>query len=256
MLLYLSFGFFLFMLILTYTLPIPKVRGMIGERRVNRALRKSLKNSDYHLFKNVTLPTASGTTQIDHIVVSRHGIFVIETKNMSGWIFGKSTQKTWTQVIYKSKWKFQNPLRQNYAHVRAVADLLGLEDSQVYSIAAFVGSATAKTHLPPNVTWSTRQLVQQIRNVDNVLFDEAQVTRMGAQLSAAMKPRTAKTHRLHVKHVKATQAARSEFSNCPRCGSELTVRAKRTTGDKFMGCTQFPKCWGTRPLLQPVGQSA
>jgi hypothetical protein len=41
----------------------------------------------YHSINNVTIPTANGTTLIDHIIVSKYGIFVVETKNIKGWIY-------------------------------------------------------------------------------------------------------------------------------------------------------------------------
>ena len=62
------------------------LKGVFGEFLVNRLLSK-LPESDYTLIKDVTLLTIDGTTQVDHIVVSKYGIFVVETKNMKGWIF-------------------------------------------------------------------------------------------------------------------------------------------------------------------------
>ena len=68
---------------------------------------------------NITLEYGEGTTQIDHILFTQNGILVIETKHMKGWIFANEN-KTWTQVIYKWKNKFQNPLIQNKLHTNAV----------------------------------------------------------------------------------------------------------------------------------------
>ncbi len=90
----------------------------MGEAFVNSAIKRKLDKTKYHLIKDVTLPTVDGTTQVDHIIVSKFCIFVIETKNMKGWIFGGERQKTWTQSIYKNKNKFQNPLHQNYKHIK------------------------------------------------------------------------------------------------------------------------------------------
>jgi hypothetical protein len=92
----------------------PSVIGAAGERRVNATLSRNLDAQDYILLENLTLPTTQGTTQIDHIVLSRFGIFVVETKNMSGWIFGGESQARWTQVMRGHKAQFQNPLHQNY----------------------------------------------------------------------------------------------------------------------------------------------
>ena len=113
--------------ILVSYLQSPSVKGKIGEAIVNRAISKKLDKTQYHLVKDVTLPTVDGTTQVEHIIVSRYGIFVIETKKMKGWIFGSERQKTWTQKIFKHSRKFQNPLHQNYKHVKTLSHLLDVE---------------------------------------------------------------------------------------------------------------------------------
>ena len=97
---------------------LPWFKGVLGEFQVNLLLNLFLSKDKYHLIKNVTLPTEDGTTQIDHILVSQYGVFVIETKNMKGWIFGSSNQKQWTQKIFKHSSKFQNPIHQNYKHIK------------------------------------------------------------------------------------------------------------------------------------------
>ena len=61
-------------------------KGFIGEVIINIVSTLFLDKKKYHLIKNVTLPTEEGSTQIDHIIVSEYGIFVVETKNMKGWI--------------------------------------------------------------------------------------------------------------------------------------------------------------------------
>lgn len=68
----------------------------------------------------MTLDTPDGTTQIDHVFLSPFGVFVLETKNMRGWIFGSENQAQWTQQIFKQRFKFQNPTRQNYKHLKAL----------------------------------------------------------------------------------------------------------------------------------------
>ena len=86
----------------------PWFKGIFGEFQVNLATRLRLPRAEYHLIKNVTLPSGNGTTQIDHIIVSRYGVFVGETKNMKVGFLETRTKKTWTQKIYKHSNKFQN----------------------------------------------------------------------------------------------------------------------------------------------------
>ena len=126
-------------------------KGVSGEFVVNLASKLFLDKEKYHLIKNVTLPTEGGSTQIDHIIVSKFGVFVVETKNFKGWIFGSARQKMWSQKIYRHTSKFQNPLFQNYKHTKTLQSLLDLNNEQVFSVIAFVGSSTFKTEMPENV---------------------------------------------------------------------------------------------------------
>lgn len=123
-----------------------------GEALLRRAIRANFPPPDYHLLNHVTLPLKDGTTQVDHILVSRFGVFVIETKDYKGWIFASPKHSTWTQVIFKSKFRFQNPIFQNLRHVRAVQELLDfLPPEAVRSAVVFTGTAEFKTEVPVGV---------------------------------------------------------------------------------------------------------
>jgi len=131
------------------TLPIFQNR---GEALVSRILLSSSRPPDYHLMNHVTIRLEDGTTEIDHILVSRFGVFVIETKDYSGWIFANAADRTWTQVRFKWRFKFQNPIFQNNRHVRAVKELLDfLPPETVKSIVVFSGGAEFKTETPEGV---------------------------------------------------------------------------------------------------------
>lgn len=123
-----------------------------GEALVREALTLNFSSPSYHLLNNVTLPIKDGTTQVDHILVSRYGVFVIETKHYTGSISGDPYAAEWTQVRFSKQYKFQNPIRQNYLHVAAVAELLDfLPSDQIHSIVVFTSDATFKTGRPPQV---------------------------------------------------------------------------------------------------------
>lgn len=133
-----------------------------GEAAVRRTLMSVFPSPAYHLLDNVTLPVADGTTQIDHILVSRYGIFVIESKHYSGWLFGSAHSPQWTQVLFKKHYRFQNPLHQNRKHVLAVSRLLEfIPGEDVHSLVVFTGDATFKTPRPPGVV-SLAELQQYI----------------------------------------------------------------------------------------------
>jgi hypothetical protein len=123
-----------------------------GEALLTHTLRKHFNTDDYHLLNHITLKQGDGTTQIDHILVSRFGVFVIETKDYTGWIFANAEHATWTQATFNDKYKFQNPIHQNYLHVKAVQELLDfVPASAIQSVVVFVGDAEFKTDVPAGV---------------------------------------------------------------------------------------------------------
>ena len=135
-----------------------------GEVAVSNHLCRHFRSPDYHLMNHVTLRMEDGTTQVDHILVSRFGVFVIETKHYSGWIFGSAGDKTWTQVHFSRRFRFQNPIFQNKRHVRAVQGLLDfLPPGAVKSVVVFSGKAQFKTEVPQGVV-SIGELKDFLRN--------------------------------------------------------------------------------------------
>jgi hypothetical protein len=123
-----------------------------GEALVSDVLCAKFPPPDYHLLNHITLSLKDGTTQIDHILVSRFGVFVIETKDYKGWLFANSKHANWTQIIYGRKFQFQNPIFQNLRHMRAVEALLDfLPPDAIRSAVVFTGDAEFKTDVPPGV---------------------------------------------------------------------------------------------------------
>ena len=225
-------------------------KGQIGERKINKALKRHLDKKKYRLLADLTLPTRDGeTTQIDHVVISQYGIFVIETKNMSGWIFGDIHQAQWTQVIFKWRSKFQNPLRQNFGHVKTVQHLLELDDHQVHNLVAFVGTGEAKTELPPNIVWSSKSLVHRIRSEQSEVIQADRVDVLVSRLSEARLRRGSRTNRQHIENVANQISTRGPGEDlCPRCGAKMRERTNKRTGHRFLGCSKFPRCRGARKL--------
>jgi restriction system protein len=178
-----------------------RFKGAMGERRVKHALL-GLTKQGYHLINDVTLPTARGTTQVDHVLLSPFGVFVIETKNMSGWIFGSASQPKWTQLIGRRKYQFQNPLRQNYAHVKAIEKLLDVPVTTIHSLVAFTGEAKAKTAMPDNVFFSSAALLARIKSNSAELFSADEVTSQVGILKQCSLPDTRATRSAHIKQLK------------------------------------------------------
>jgi hypothetical protein len=172
-----------------------------GEALLSRATLKNFGSPDYHLMNHVTLRMKDGTTQIDHILVSRFGVFVIETKDYKGWIFGNAQHATWTQVLFKAKFKFQNPILQNLRHVRAVQDLLDfLPLGAVKSAVVFTGEAKFQTEVPQGVFSNLFGFVEYLREQTVEVMSVNRVQFCVGRLETA---RLAITRKTDVEHVES-----------------------------------------------------
>lgn len=232
--------------------------GSGGEGRVAQRLAK-LPPEDYKTVNDVMLPTVDGaTTQVDHVVVSRYGIFVIETKDYSGWIFGGENQRVWTQTFKGGRWSgpqkfpFQNPIRQNWRHIYALSDCLGLPHRYFYNVVAFCGDGEFMTEMPGNVMYSV-DLCAYIRSFGTPIMSDAKVeqilsklVRIDAGISDEM--RQAHVSRLHANHdpVQLSVAYERGELKCPKCGAKMILRHRKSDGAAFYGCSRYPQCRGTR----------
>lgn len=173
-----------------------------GEALVCRELQVNFPGPDYHLLNHITLKLKDGTTQIDHILVSRFGVFVIETKDYKGWIFANAKHATWTQVLYRWKFKFQNPIFQNMRHVRAVQELLDfLPPEAIKSTVVFTGRAEFKTEMPSGV-YTLSGLIDYLRAATEEVMSLNRVQFCVGRLETA---RLAISGQTDLEHVKSLQ---------------------------------------------------
>lgn len=187
----------------------PRIKGFAGEGIVNMGALQKLDPTRYKSFNDIYLPRpeGDGTTQVDHVVVSVHGIFVVETKNYAGWIFGSSGQAEWLQIIKGGKKiRFQNPLRQNWLHLMALASELDLPKSVFHPIVYFAGESTFKSHMPDNVMRSG--LKTYIEDHEAVILANDVVTRVNEHLARLNAPGAKRRARKdHVAGIKRRIAA-------------------------------------------------
>ena len=146
----------------------PKIKGYLGESAVTNILLK-LPSDRYRVLNNIMLPTDNRTTQIDHVVVSLYGIFVIETKNYKGMISGGEYSETWTNHLNGKKYTFRNPIKQNYGHVKALEQLLGLTDKCFIPIVVFSLNANVKVK-SSNLVIHTNKLKHCIESYNEEQF--------------------------------------------------------------------------------------
>ncbi|MDO8142565.1 MAG: nuclease-related domain-containing protein [Candidatus Brocadiales bacterium] len=177
-------------------------KGWDGESTVKMMHWLYLNKKTYHVFNSVTLPMfGGGTTQIDHIIVSTYGIFVIETKNMKGWIYGNEKDAKWTQVFFRKKYPFQNPLRQNYKHIKNISEILKIPENKFHSIIMFTGNCELKTKMPENVF--IKGYIKYIKSKTEKILTDKEVSTIAEGIKAYQLPKTFKTRREHIQYVKS-----------------------------------------------------
>jgi len=221
------------------------IKGFLGEAVVTVGKKLFLDSKIYIDVNNVTLATGNGTTQIDHIIVSRYGIFVVETKNMDGWIFGDEKSSRWTQSVFGRKYQFQNPLHQNYRHSKTLAEFLGVDHAKLFSIVFFIGDAEFKTPMPENVLLSGYGTY--VKSKTAILFSDDEVQSMVAAIRGGKALNRLGTRQAHVAGLRERY---SSTTTCPKCSSGLVLRTAKTgknAGGQFYGCSAYPKCRYTAP---------
>lgn len=209
-----------------------EIRGIRGENKVKYIIGETIENEQY-IINDLIIANNESSTQIDHIVINTRGIFVIETKNYSGNIFGSENDQQWTQVLShgKVKQKFYNPLKQNATHVHNVRKLVG--QLPIRSLVVFVQNNTR--NINANNVIPLLELKQTLQNGENVL--SAQQMKTAYDLLLASK--VIITTQEHIHNIKEKQH-NLDLNICPRCGKQLVVRNSKY--GKFLGCSNYPKC--------------
>ena len=220
----------------------PQGRGWLGEFKVKLVIGKTKPEVKY-VINNLTLRIGDNkTSQIDHIVINKHGIFVIETKNYSGRIYGNETQLEWTQVLNygKVKNKLYNPIKQNKTHLYHISNLLNGK-LPLFSAVVFVQGNTQ--YINASGVYNLRELRRLLKsNTGEYLspekMEEAYKTLLNANDASITK-------REHIQNININKQNISS-NICPRCGKALVLR-KGKNGN-FMGCKGYPQCKFTKNI--------
>lgn len=218
-------------------------RGWFGEKNTAFKMWLSLDKDVYRRFHDVIIPASNGTTQIDHLLVSPYGLFIVETKNIKGWIFGSEDQPKWTQSLYGKKYSFQNPIRQTFRQKKILSEYLSLDESVIHTVIYFVGDCEFKTKLPGNVINSG--LGRYIKQFTDRILSPEKIN----HVVGALEKHVAESSLTTKDHVRSLRERYSSTTVCPRCGANLVVRTVKkgsNVGSKFLGCENYPRCRFTR----------
>lgn len=250
-------------------------KGLLGEFYIYKYL-KPLSGYKRYLF-NLYLPKEDGeTTELDVVLLHESGIYVFESKNYSGWIFGTESQQYWTQTLPAGKGRSQkrqffNPIFQNKGHLKWLQAFLSDQTLPLYSYIVFSDRCTLK-----NITLTTGK--HFVVNRYDLLSDlQKNIAKTGVQLSSdkidalfeKLYPLTQVEKSKKIQHIKNIEQKKQEITAsqnspteekkstvkervCPRCGGKLMIRTAakgNRQGKKFLGCSNYPKCRYIENLL-------
>ncbi len=234
----------------------PNYKGKSGEAHVHNILTHL--PQDYTILDDVVLKTTSGTTQIDHVVVSKYGVFAIETKNYRGEIYGNDNRQQWTQIIvtnvtYRKNWwktysyvtknHFYNPVKQSMSHIYAIKKALNKwPNLKVVPIVVFTGNAVLRNVTSQHHVVYDNHLLATIQNYNVPYLSEEDLNQVVRCLTQK-NVRQFVDDKTHVNNVYASKQKYNEkiaLGICPQCGGNLVLRNGKY--GCFYGCSNYPRC--------------
>ena len=222
------------------TLTREEKKGQRGENLIADILYDTV-TGEFALFQNVYVPNEGKTSEIDLVMVHETGVFVFESKNYGGWIYGSVEDLNWTQMFPDRKSLFYNPVRQNQNHIKALSQYLQMPERCFYSYIVFSDRCLLRK-VPDNtssmIITQSVELDEHLKRMISALpslYSAEEVRRIADRLI----PLTNVGEEVKAKHIQDIRDA-LESDVCPFCGSELVMR--RGKYGAFWGCSSYPKC--------------
>lgn len=209
------------------------------------------------VLRNIYIPKDNGeTSEIDLVYITKKGIFVIESKNYSGYVFGSEDNQYWTITLNAGhgktvKNKLYNPIKQNKTHIKWLKEFLN-EDIQTISAIVFSDRCKLKkTEIERRndlFVINRKDLTFAIGKRFLLLKDcltEEKIDDIYSKLEKLTNVNQ-ETKQKHIEDINANLTKK-----CPKCGGELVLRTASkgpNAGSKFYGCSNYPKCKYTKNI--------
>lgn len=223
--------------------------GDYGEKRVSSFLA-DLDCEDYQVYNDLLIRNGNYTTQVDHVVISQYGVFVLETKNVHGKVYGGGNAEFWKQYLPDTGYKrygttqehqLRNPIWQNAAHIKTLRRLVFGDDVPVYGIVAFPGDTEINVTASQPVL-NMYNVVPYINQYQDVVLSPDQMDYYRRRLLEVIT--TSELDRYeHLNNVYRNKERRDAAvinGRCPLCGGELVLRNGKY--GQFYGCSNYPRC--------------
>ena len=232
--------------------------GYEAENQIVEIIKQKIEDGlEGYVLQNLYIPKENGgTTEIDAMLICTKGIYVFESKNFAGYIFGNEKQREWTASLLAGnkteKHKFYNPIWQNNTHIKCLKRYLHTS-IPIYSVIVFSDRGELK-NVPKEtesaVILQTKELERylnllQFRSVVVLTADEAY------DIFLKLLPHIIVSEEEQQEHVTRANVRHDNPTICPWCGGKLIVRTAKkgaNIGKQFYGCSNYPKCKYTRNI--------
>ncbi len=208
--------------------------GFMGEIHTKSRLKK-LPKDKYTILNDIYINVNDDIHQIDHIVVSNYGIFVIETKQYNGYITGGKYDLKWVRHIGKKKIYYTNPIRQNYGHVKSICELLNIGEDKVFNIVCIPSTAKLNIKHDGELTRYYNLIEKILSYRDEIIFNKEELYTVISNNNITDK----KKRKSYIKSLKNKNKKINSFDTCPWCGCKLVLRKGYSN---FIGCSNYPNC--------------
>ena len=249
--------------IIIFYLKSPGGKGRRGESNIESIILRKLDDKLYgEVLRNLFLPKADGgTSEVDVLLVCNKGIFVFESKNFAGWIFGDDEHKYWTVSLYAGrnwlgfkrteKYKFYNPIWQNNSHIRNLRRVLG-DKIPITSIIVFSDRSEFKsvTNNSDAIIMHTSELKRYLSRIKSSYTDVLTADQVQNIYNQLLNYKDVDGEKKS-SHIAYVTGQLQNPTICPRCGGKLVLRTAKKgehVGEQFYGCSNFPKCRFTRKI--------
>ncbi|MCH5163211.1 MAG: NERD domain-containing protein [Clostridiales bacterium] len=216
----------------------PESKGERGENKVAQVLGNTIEGEQYVINDLLFENEPGQSCQIDHVFINKFGIWVIETKNYAGSIYGQEDQREWTQVLASGyvKNKLHNPVKQNASHIYHLSKYLKIKGI-FHNIVVFLSRADISNVVSDNVyTLSELYLIKTQRT--EVSLTVAQMEHYYQKL-VELKNSSTISKGEHIDNIHRRQM-QVQNGFCPRCGGKLVLREGKR--GQFYGCSNYPDC--------------
>ena len=223
------------------------VQFFVRRRRLVPYKRRLRPEQSFRRYQGLIVTDDRGTTEVDEIIVTPAGVFVVEEKDFGAWIYGGAKDEYWTAVYANGeRHRFQNPERQNYRHMKALEAFLAAPISVFSSVVVFSPRARFMTEVPPNVLTSDH--VGFIREYSDVTISPEDFDRICARLDTL---KASSDSASLDRHVEQLHERFDSTRQCPKCNGFLVRRVAKKPGyegNMFLGCSNYPRCRFIRNL--------